>query len=256
VKIDHDSQDVNVLGLSPGKNDIVLTTPASHFVDILGTVTVLLDVKVFFHFVGGPPGIKTSRTPGVEAAFIRDMNKIYRRQVGIVFASAGVNPSLAVPGVEPVKDASGRPGVRTLLHGSTDHQKAIVKNRNPSFLFNVFFVGDFVDFSSAMGQGPDQDYLAVTTCSDHAGNLIRRLIPKDVPGRCCMCRDLQPRDPAGINFGRTLAHEAGHALDEDDIEDETKKDHLMWWQESTSTGSKIPFLSAFDMLQSAIQFPP
>ena len=71
-----------------------------------------------------------------------------------------------------------------------------------------------------------------------------------------MMRDKQPRDPPGIKFGQVLAHEAGHALDEDDITDEAKKDHLMFFSASKSTGAKIPSLSAFDMLQSALQFPP
>ena len=62
--------------------------------------------------------------------------------------------------------------------------------------------------------------------------------------------------PPGIKWGQTLAHEAGHALDEDDIYDEAQKDHLMFYSSSGSTDAKIPPLSAFDMLQSALQFPP
>jgi hypothetical protein len=258
VKIVQDAQVVNVRGLSPGRNDVVFTNPASRFVDVVGTVTVLFDAKVFFHFVDGPPGIKTSLTPRVEALFIGIMNNIYRGQAGIVWASAGVNPSLKVQGVQPVKDASGNVGVPVLLGGSTAAQKAIVSNRNPNVLFNVFFVGDMIDQSGAFSGATGEDFLGVTSFSDHAGPPIARFLRwlQGVPGRCCMMRDKQPRDPPGIKFGQVLAHEAGHALDEDDITDEAKKDHLMFFSASKSTGAKIPSLSAFDMLQSALQFPP
>jgi hypothetical protein len=78
-----------------------------------------------------------------------------------------------------------------------------------------------------------------------------------VPGRCCLLRDPQPRDPAGIDFGVVIAHEAGHALDEDDIMDEAKKDLLMFGvSESKRTGTEIPFISALDMRSSAVRFPP
>jgi hypothetical protein len=248
VKIVQDSQVVNVRGLSPGRNDVVFTNPVSRFVDIVGTVTVLLDAKVFFHFVDGPPGIKTSKTPGVVDLFIRIMNRIYRGQVGIVWASAGVNPSLTVPGVQPFTDTSGHVGLRVTRSGATPDQKAITSNRKPEFLFNVFFVGNMIDTSLSIAP---EDFLGLTTSS---GNAITRLFVG--PGRCCLLRDPQPSDPAGIKWGQVLAHEAGHALDEDDIMDEAKKDHLMFFSASKSTGAKIPPLSAFDMLQSALQFPP
>jgi OmpA family len=250
VKIVQSPQVVNVRGVFPGRNDIVFTKPASQFVDIVGTVTVLFDAKVFFHFVDGPPGIKTSRTPGVEAAFITTMNRIYRGQVGIVFASAGANPSLKVPGVNP-----RRGGVPVFQAGTTNEHKAIVSNRKHDSLFNVFFVGEMVDMSLSASPA---DFLGLTSFSDHS-SLITKLARKlsGVPGRCCLLRDPQPRDPAGIDFGVVIAHEAGHALDEEDIDDEARKDQLMFGlSESKRTGTKIPFLSAFDMLSSAVQFPP
>jgi hypothetical protein len=116
-----------------------------------------------------------------------------------------------------------------------------------------------VDISNIMSGDAAEDFLAVTSYSAHAGPPIARLIRAltGPPGRCCMLRDLQKRDGGKvINFGRVLAHECGHALDEDDIKDESKTDLLMFFSESKSTGSKIPFLSAFDMLNSALQFPP
>jgi hypothetical protein len=259
VKITELVQVVNVRGLSPGKNDIVFTEPASKFVDIVGSVTVLLDAKVFFHFVDGAPGVKTSRTPGVEAAFIEAMNRIYRRQVGIVFASAGANPSLNMPNIKPREGAFGNIGIPIHLGGKTPEQEAIVNNRKTDILFNVFFVGDMVDLSNVLTGDDAEDFLAVTSYSAHAGPPIARLLRAltGPPGRCCMLRDPQKRDSGKvIHFGRVLAHECGHALDEDDITDESKTDHLMFFSESKTTGSKIPFLSAFDMLNSALQFPP
>jgi hypothetical protein len=99
--------------------------------------------------------------------------------------------------------------------------------------------------------GAPEDFLGLTTGS---GSAIIRLFVG--PGRCCLLRDPQRSDPAGIKWGQVLAHEAGHALDEDDIMDEAKKDHLMFFSASKSTGAKIPPLSAFNVLQSALQFPP
>ena len=247
VKIVHDPQVVNVRGLSPGRNDIVFTMPASRFVDIVGTVTVLLDVKVFFHFMDGPSGIRTSKTPGIEDAFIRVMNRIYRGQVGIVWASAGAQ-SLTEPAAKPFTDMSGNVGLRVTRSGSTPDQIAIISHRKSEFLFNVFFIGNMIDISLSMAP---EDFLGLTTSS---GNFISRFLIG--PGRCCLLRDPQPSDPAGIKWGQVLAHEAGHALDEDDITDEAKKDHLMFFSASKGTGSKIPSLSAFDMLLSALAFPP
>jgi hypothetical protein len=247
VKIVQDSQVVNVRGLFAGRNDIVFTKPASTFVDIVGTVTVLLDVKVFFHFMDGPPGIKTSKKPGIEDAFIKVMNRIYRGQVGIVWASAGAQ-NLTESAAKPFRNEAGNVGLRVTRSGATPDQIAIVNHRKSEILFNVFFIGNMIDISLSLAP---EDFLGLTTSS---GNFISRLIVG--PGRCCLLRDPQPSDPAGIKWGQVLAHEAGHALDEDDITDEAKRDHLMFFSASKSTGSKIPFLSAFDMLESALAFPP
>jgi OmpA family len=246
VKIVQSPQDVNVRGLSPGRNDVVFTNPASRFVDIVGMVTVFFDVKVFFHFVDGPPGIKTNRLPGVEAVFISIMNRIYRGQTAIFFVSAGAHHSLVVPGLKPVTDASGKVGLPVLKAGTTSGQSAIVNNRNPDILFNAFFIGDMVDLSGAMSGDPGEDFLGLTSDPD----------AKFMPGRCCLLRDPQPRDPGGIKWGETLAHEAGHALDEDDIKDERRKDQLMFFSASQRSGVKIPSIAALSMLESAKNFPP
>jgi hypothetical protein len=247
VKIVQDSQVVNVRGSFPGRNDIVFTKPASQFVDIVGTVTVLLDVKVFFHFMDGPPGIKTSKKPGIEDAFIKVMNRIYRGQVGIVWASAGTQ-TLTEPAAKPVRDQLGNVGLPVTQSGATSDQSAIINHRNSGILFNVFFIGNMIDISISM---TPQEFLGLTTGS--RGRISNFLFG---PGRCCLLRDPQPSDPAGIKWGQVLAHEAGHALDEDDITDEAKRDHLMFFSASQGTGSKIPSLSAFEMLQSALAFPP
>ena len=246
VKIVQSPQVVGVRGLSPGRNDVVFTNPASRFVDIVGMVSVLFDVKVFFHFLDGPAGIKTNRPAEVEAAFIRAMNRIYRGQTAIVFASAGANPSLTVPGAKPRKDASGKVGLPVLSGGRTPEQLAVVSNRKSDVLFNVFLIGDMVDLTGAMSGDPGEDFLGLTSQSDTSV----------VPPRCCLLRDPQPRDPPGIKWGDTLAHEAGHALDEDDIKDDPRKDHLMFFSASKRTGVKIPSSTAFFMLKSAKKFPP
>ena len=246
VKIVQSPQVVSVRGLSPGRNDVVFTNPASRFVDIVGMVSVLFDVKVFFHFLDGPAGIKTNRPADVEAAFIRAMNRIYRGQTAIVFASAGANPSLTVPGAKPSKDASGKVGLPVLSGGRTPEQLAVVSNRKSDVLFNVFLIGDMVDLTGAMSGDPGEDFLGLTSQSDTSV----------VPPRCCLVRDPQPRDPPGIKWGDTLAHEAGHALDEDDIKDDPRKDHLMFFSASKRTGVKIPSSTAFFMLKSAKKFPP
>jgi hypothetical protein len=144
------------------------------------------------------------------------------------------------------------------LGGNTPAQQSIVNNRKPDALFNVFFVGDIINVSNATSLDQDDDLLAVTSFSVHAGPAFVQFVRKMVGtlGRCCILRDAQPRDPAGIKFGQVLAHEAGHALDEDDIFDDTQTDRLMFFSASKSTGSKIPFVSSIDMLSSAIKFPP
>jgi hypothetical protein len=178
------------------------------------------------------------------------MNRIYRGQVGIVFASAGAD-SLKLDDIKPIKG-----GVPVFQNGTTSEHKAIVSNRNPDSLFNVFFVGDMVDMSLSASPA---DFLGLTSFSDHS-SLITKIARKisGTPGRCCLLRDRQQqRDKAVIDFGVVIAHEAGHALDQEDIDDEARKDQLMFGvSESRRTGTNIPSQSAHEMLQSALKFPP
>jgi hypothetical protein len=79
--------------------------------------------------------------------------------------------------------------------------------------------------------------------------------PNDTPPlRCCLCRDPDPTDPRGIDPGKTLAHEAGHALGEDDDQQDTSS--LMFQSQSKSTDTKISLDMAARMLSSFKQFPP
>ena len=185
-----------------------------------------------------------------EAGFIRTMNRIYRGQVGIDFASAGAK-SLKLDDIKPIKG-----GVPVFQNGTTSEHKAIVSNRNPDSLFNVFFVGDMVDMSLSASPA---DFLGLTSFSDHS-SLITKIARKisGAPGRCCPLRDRQQRDnKVVIDFGVVIAHEAGHALDQEDIDDEARKDQLMFGvSESRRTGTNIPSQSAHEMLQSALKFPP
>ncbi|HEX7193904.1 MAG TPA: hypothetical protein VF207_02955, partial [Chthoniobacterales bacterium] len=93
------------------------------------------------------------------------------------------------------------------------------------FLFNVFFVGNFIDLTNM--SGAQTNFLALTSRPPNG----------DQPLRCCLCRDPQKGDPPGIDVGETLAHEAGHALGEDDDFNDTNSP--MFIDQSRKTDTKI-----------------
>jgi peptidoglycan hydrolase-like protein with peptidoglycan-binding domain len=99
VKITQDPQFFRVFAKgSPGRTSITVS-PSSLFFDPFMTVIVLAEVKVFFHFLGGPAGIATTRKRSDLAAIVQTMNNIYQREhSGFVFTNVGFNPSLAVAG--------------------------------------------------------------------------------------------------------------------------------------------------------------
>jgi hypothetical protein len=197
---------------------------------------VLNEVKTFFHFLDGPTGIKTTRTPADLDAILKTMNDIYRDQASMKFVNSGANPSLSIGGL-----GGGMPGVRINLNGSTADTAAI-KARKADVLFNVFFVGSFIDVTNF--SGVQSDLLAVTSKPPN----------DDKPLRCCLCRDPQKGDPPGIDVGETLAHEAGHALGEDD--DTQDSDSLMFFSQSGQTDTLIYPRMAQRMLASFRSFPP
>jgi hypothetical protein len=174
------------------------------------------------------------------------MNNIYQgNQSGLMFETVG-RVSLAVAGVGGGLIVGGRSGVRVnenSLFGLRDTDIGrIEKFFHSAFLFNVFFVGRFLDISNP--GGPTPDLLALTS----------RPPDDDKPLRCCLCRDPDPTDPPGIDPGRTLAHEAGHALGEADDKQDTTS--LMFFSQAQATDRRISDRMAERMLRSFKQFPP
>jgi hypothetical protein len=194
----------------------------------------LIEVHTFFHFLDGPKGIKTTRTPGDLEGILKTINDIYRDQASITFVKSGVNPSLSIPGL-----GGGTPTVRVSEKGHTDDTRAITA-RKGDVLFNVFFVGSFFD-NDDLNSNPS--YLALTSKP-----------PNDAkPLRCCLCRDRQNGDPP-VDVGETLAHEAGHALGEDD--DFSDRNSLMYWAAVGQTDTLISHSMAQRMWKSIESFPP
>jgi hypothetical protein len=224
-----------------------ITVSPFTFLDPFVTVILVAEVKVFFHFLAGDKGIATTRNPGDLPNIVKTMNDIYQREhAGFTFTNVGVNPSLPVAGVGGGLKPGGFSGVRVnefspfqLLE--TDIHRIEV-NRRAEFLFNVFFVGRFLDLSSPMG--PNNDLLALTS----------RPPTDPEPWRCCICRDPDKADPPGIDPGKTMAHEAGHALGEDD--DHTDTSSLMFDRQSGQTDTKISLEMAGRMASSFREFRP
>jgi hypothetical protein len=214
VTVTEKRQVFHVRARTPGRAHIWIKGPTGP-TTLGGIISVMpdvfIEVNTFFHFLVGPKGIKTDRTPGDIGDLLDTMNKIYGDQTSFKFVIAGVNPSLSIPGL-----GSGMPGVPINRNGSTADHIAIKAN----VFFNVFFVGNVIDVTN---KGKPQTILANTSKP-----------PDDAkPLRCCICRD----DIPGVNVGETLAHEAGHALGEDDDKHDT--DSLMFWTTVGQTDNLI-----------------
>jgi len=237
VTVTEKKQVFHVRARTPGRAHIWIRGPTgpSTLGGILSVVPdVLIEVHTFFHFLDGPKGIKTTRTPGDLDGILKTMNDIYRDQASITFVRSGVNPSLSIPGL-----GGGMPTVRVSVQGHTHDTRAITA-RKGDVLFNVFFVGTFFD-NDDLNSNPS--YLALTSKP-----------PNDAkPLRCCLCRDPQQGDPP-VDVGETLAHEAGHALGEDD--DFADRDSLMYWAAIGQTDTVIDHSMAQRMWKSIASFPP
>jgi Matrixin len=177
-------------------------------------------VSVRFHFLDGPPGIMTRRGRNVDA-IIDKMNEIYRdNHVGLEFFAKDINPHLPVPNLVGIdRDGTILSGIRMSEFRDTDDFHRIRSVLDSTSLFNVCFVGNFVD--------DDKPLIPLTNL--HAQTTRP---PAGIPPlRCCVCRDNLPND-----VGETLAHEAGHALGEDHSSD---PDSLMFQGSKRRTGTKI-----------------
>ena len=240
VTVTEKKQVFHVRARTPGRAHIWIKGPTGPTTlgGIISVVPgVLIEVNTFFHFLVGPKGVKTDRTPGDLGAILQTMNDIYGDQASFKFVNAGVNPSLIIPGL-----GSEVSGVRAKRRGSTKDQTAIKPCRIPGIFFNVFFVGDLIN--GELGLDSVEDFLALT--SKPPGD--------DPPLRCCLCRDPQKRDPPGMDFGEILAHEAGHALGEEDDEVDTAS--LMYKSEMERTDNLIYPSMAQRMWKSFASFPP
>jgi hypothetical protein len=230
-------QDISIIALRPGRTKIRIDppTPSSPERSSL-SIIVIAEVTTFFHFLDGPAGIRTAREEVDLEAILKTMNDVYQKNhSGLMFVKSGANPNLIIRGL-----GTDVPAVRINLNGKTADTVAIKSRFVGNILFNVFFVGSIVDASLAL----PQDLLAIT--SKPPGD--------DPPLRCCICRDPQPGDPAGIDAGITLAHEAGHALGEDD--DNADGNSLMFFSQSGQTGTNISKQMAERMLASFKDFSP
>ncbi len=238
VKITTNPQDIRVFSRGVGQTSISVVSSSRFNFDPSMTVIVPAEVTVFFHFLDGPNGIKTVRKEADLDAILKTMNDVYQRNhAGFTFVKRGVNPALRVPGL-----GGQVPAVRVHGHGGPDFD-AIGKNEKPDILFDIFFVGSLADLSDP-AKIEMNNLLAITT----------RPPDDSKPLRCCICRDAQASDPAGIDPGKTLAHEAGHALGEDD--DQGNTDSLMFFKQSGQTDTRINAAMAQRMLSSFKSFPP
>ena len=235
VTVTEKKQVFHVRARTPGRAHIWIkgpTGPTTLGGIIFVVPDVLIEVNTFFHFLVGSKGIKTDRTPGDLDGILETMNDIYGYQASIKFVIAGVNPSLSVLGL-----GGGGSGVRVGKGENPTVDTKAIMARKADVLFNVFFVGNMID-----DKGNTSSFPAMTSK------------PPDgpTPLRCCLFRDPQTGDLAGTDWGEVLAHEAGHALGEE--EDYADKNSLMYW--TARTDSLIDPSMAQRMWKSIESFPP
>lgn len=192
MRVIRDPHIFHVRGITPGQTMIVATNKTQRG---LGDILTLLvgqsrEVTVAFHFLGGPQGVATTRSRASIDAAVAVMNSIYAPQTNITFRNNGIFP-LIVP------ELAQKKGLLLRTHEHTPDWTAVTKNRSAA-IFNVFFVGSFGVDDEPFGG----DIIALT---DGPGR------PSFIKRDCIMQDNLR-----GIELGLALAHEAGHALGEEE----------------------------------------
>jgi hypothetical protein len=181
------------------------------------------DVKVAFHFLGGPSGVATTRgRNGIDAA-IETIKSIYEDQTHITFSSGGIFGPIVVPEL-------AQKAVLSLARTKrTDDWIAVVKKRSAA-TFNVFFAGkiEVVD----------------TLFKNQAVALTDKPGSSTFLNRDCIMQD----DLKGVDLGLALAHEAAHALGEDDNSAEGDVRNV------SAPGRKIPIDAAVRMNKNLVDF--
>lgn len=208
----------SVTARSGGRTAIVATNKSrTGFGDML-TVIVQIpkptrQVSIAFHFLGGTSAVATKRDKNSIAAAVGVMNELYQKQTNITFRIAGID---AAPIVVPGLDA---PPLLSLTERTRDWN-AVTKFRSASADFNVFFTAK-IDLI-----GPT---IAIALSSNPR--------TKQFVSRDCIMQD----NLASIEFGRALAHEAGHILGEND---NSQSGDLM---NKSDPGKSIPLEAALRM---------
>jgi hypothetical protein len=174
VKITRDPEDIRVFGHGAGTVSISVVSKSRLNFDPFLKVVVKQNVGVFFHFVDGRPGVKTSRKATEVAGVLRTMNTIYdNSDANFTFVEAGSNPALSLPQVGGSIGA-----VRIRRSGGGPDWDALTAAQKPSAFINVFFVNQIMDMTD-MGAPVLNDVLAITSRP-----------PGDTP--CFMCQRILP----------------------------------------------------------------
>jgi hypothetical protein len=158
-------------------------------------------VSLAFHFLGGPPGVATTRDRASLSAAVTMMNDIYGAQTRITFTVVGSGGALLI-----VPELANKGQLTFLQTKRTEDWNAVIRNRSAAAPINVFFIGK-MDVADDL----------------FAGRVVALTDNPTKPGfasRDCFVQD----DLKGLALGLVLAHEVGHALGEDESPEEG---HLM-----------------------------
>jgi hypothetical protein len=225
LRVTEDPQIIRVQAKDPGRTEVFTMfqreNPASRIDTWVGLFP--REVKIAFHFLGGPSGVATTRgRNGIDAA-IETIKSIYEDQTHITFSSGGIFGPIVVPEL-------AQKAVLSLARTKrTDDWIAVVKKRSAA-TFNVFFACkiEVVD----------------TLFKNQAVALTDKPGSSTFLNRDCIMQD----DLKGVDLGLALAHEAAHALGEDDNNAEGDVRNV------SAPGRKIPIDAAVRMNKNLVDF--